>query len=119
MPSAEIIRLKAVDWAGRVLERRGARRFKVGWEAAVKGKDLTGSAFDETARLGNLSSYGAYLHLKDRVPVGARLEVRIKVPFRKESWIMYSAEVVRVEGSAPEVGVAIRFKSVRPRFGGR
>jgi hypothetical protein len=119
MLSCTIRKIEAVNRRAGVFEQRGARRFKVGWEAAVKGTDAAGASFGETARLENLSSYGAFLYLKRLVSVGARLELRIRVPFKKESWMRYSAEVVRVEDGAAEVGVAMRFESARPRFDDR
>lgn len=100
-------------------ERRKARRVHAGWDAAVKGLDPAGAGFDETANLENLSSLGAFLHLERRVEVGARLELRIKVPFKKNSWMRYSGEVVRVKKIRGNIGVALRFATARPVFGER
>lgn len=100
-----------------MLERREARRFKVGWEVTVKGTDGQGASFGEAARLANLSSNGVFLYLKKPIEIGARLEVWIRIPFKKENWMKYSAEVVRVENCSTEVGVAMRFDTARPQFG--
>ena len=97
-------------------ERRKARRFQVGWDVAVKGTDLTGRGFDETGMLGNLSSVGALLYLPRAVPVGARLELRIKVPFKKKNWMKYAAEVVRVKGRSVNIGIAVKFDTPMPVF---
>lgn len=97
-------------------ERRKARRFQLGWDAAVKGIDLAGGGFEETANLKNLSSLGAFLYLPRRVKVGARLELRIKVPFKKKSWMRYSAEVVRIKKVSGNIGIALRFDTARPMF---
>ena len=47
--------------------------------------------------------------------VGARLELRIKVPLKKNKWMRYSAEVVRVTNHQLN-GIAVRFETARPRF---
>ena len=99
-----------------MLERRRARRFKVGWEVSVKGTDDFGLSFDETGVLENLSSTGAFFYLTKPLRIGAKLEVSIKVPFRRENWMKYSAEVVRIESSTKRIGIAMKFDTVRPSF---
>ena len=96
-------------------ERRRARRFQVGWDVAVKGTDPTGVAFNETGMLENLSSIGALLYLPTALSVGARLELQIKVPLKKNKWMRYAAEVVRVTNNKVN-GIAVRFETSRPRF---
>ncbi len=110
-----------VRWAvmaksNRGSERRDARRYQVGWDVAVKGTDQSGTGFDEAGILEDLSSAGAFLYLPRRVQLGARLEVRIKVPFKKNNWMKYSAEVVRVKKATGNTGVAVRFDTARPVF---
>lgn len=97
-------------------ERRSSRRFQVAWELSVKGTDKGGDRFSEVGRLENLSSGGAFFCLRKRVNLGATLELRIKVPFNKENWMKYSAEVVRVEKADAAVGVAVRFEKAHPIF---
>ncbi len=99
-----------------VLERRRVRRFKVEWDVTVKGQDITGASLDEVGRLENLSSGGAFLYLTKCVKVGTQLDVWIKVPFKRENWMKYSAEVVRVESLPQNFGVAMKFDSARPAF---
>lgn len=99
-----------------VLERRRARRFRVGWDINVKGTDDAGLSFDEAGVLENLSSTGVFFYLPMPLRIGARLEVSIKVPFRRENWMKYSAEVVRIESGAKRIGIAMRFDTVRPSF---
>jgi PilZ domain-containing protein len=96
-------------------ERRRARRFRVGWDVAVKGTDPTGLAFNETGMLENLSSIGGLLYLATALSVGARLELRIKMPLKNNKWMRYSAEVVRVTNHKLN-GIAVRFETARPRF---
>lgn len=99
-------------------ERRCRRRFGVGWELAVKGPDPAGGDFDEAGRLENLSSGGAYFYFHKRLKAGARIELRIKVPFKNTNWMEYAAEVVRLEHSGDGVGVAVKFNTPRPVFVG-
>ncbi len=102
-----------------MLERRRGQRFEVEWNVTVKGIDGTGAAFDEEGALENLSSGGAFLYLTRRVNVGDRLSVWIKVPFKKENWMKYSAEVIRVEKAPSNFGVAMKFDTARPKFAAR
>ena len=98
-------------------ERRRARRFKVGWDVTVTATDSGGSVFDETGRLENLSSSGAFLFLTRCLDPGTRAEVWIRVPFKRENWMKYFGEVVRSEPmTAARVGIALRFDTARPIF---
>jgi hypothetical protein len=97
-------------------ERRRGRRFQVGWDLAVKGKDSRGRNFEETGSLENLSSGGAYFHFQKRLKPGAKIELRIRVPFKNSNWMKYVAEVVRLERSDAGVGVAVKFDALRPVF---
>ena len=98
------------------VEHRKARRFKVDWEVTVKGTARSGQRFEIQGRVKNLSSTGAFLSLPKSLTVGAKLEVWIKIPFKKSNWMKYSSEVVRVERGLPSPGVAIKFDSLRPTF---
>jgi hypothetical protein len=100
-----------------IAERRRARRFQVAWPVIIKGCDSKGLKFEEKAALENLSSSGAFVHLNHPVPVGATLDLSIKIPMKKENWISYSAEVVRSDPEPSGVALAVRFKSFHPVFG--
>jgi hypothetical protein len=102
--------------SNRGAERRDAQRFQVGWDVTVKGTDQTGTGFDEAGILEDLSSVGAFLYLPRRVQLGDKLELRIKVPFKKNNWMKYSAEVIRVKKATGKTGVAVRFDTARPVF---
>ena len=99
-----------------MLERRTARRFNIGWDVTVTANDGTGSIIGETGTLENLSSNGAFLFLSRDLDPGTRVEVCIRVPFKRENWMRYSGEVVRSERIATKVGIAMRFDSARPTF---
>lgn len=116
MTAVTIGNVCTTDWRLAVLERRRARRFQVKWEVAVKGKDLSGVSFDEAGVLENLSSSGAFIYMTRTPKLGAKLDVWIKVPFKKENWMKYSAEVLRVEDVSDCIGVAMKFDATRPNF---
>lgn len=97
-------------------ERRKARRFQVGWDVAVRGTHRGGRTFAEAGMIENLSSAGALLYLPRRVQIGTRLELRIKVPFKKNNWMKYAAEVVRVKKGGDNIGIAVKFDTARPVF---
>lgn len=97
-------------------ERRTARRFEVTWPVLIKGEDQGGERFDDTGTLQNLSSRGALLFLPKRVGLGARLQVEIRIPMKEDSWMKYSAKVVRVERLKSSFGVAVAFPTAKPTF---
>ena len=102
------------EWTA-VEEHRKSRRFEVDWPVVVKGQDGGGATLEETGFLVNLSSRGAFLHLRRRLTVGKKLEVWIEMPLKAERWMAYSAKVVRCEGNFPKVGVGLRFTKLRPK----
>jgi hypothetical protein len=97
-------------------DRRNARRFDITWEVNIKGTDNKGLSFDEAGALLNLSSNGAFLYIKRELHVGAKVDVLIKIPFKRENWMEYKGEVVRVERDKTRVGVAMKFDAPRPTF---
>ena len=99
-----------------MLERRRARRFKVGWDVTVTATDESGSVIGETAKLENLSSSGAFLFLTRCLDPGTKTEIWIRVPFKRENWMKYFGEVVRSEPMPARVGIAVRFDTARPIF---
>lgn len=99
-------------------ERRCGRRFVVGWELAVKGRDQAGGDFDEAGRLENLSSGGAYFYFQKRLKSQAGIELCIKLPFKNNNWMKYASEVIRLDYSGDGVGVAVKFNTPRPVFVG-
>jgi hypothetical protein len=100
----------------RVVDRRQSRRFKVSWQIVIRGSDRQGNGFEETGALQDLSASGMFCYLEHRVSVGARLDVLIRVPFKRENWMKYSARVVRAEPEDARMGVAARFDGRAPSF---
>jgi hypothetical protein len=99
-----------------VRERRTSVRRNLKWSATIKGKDSDGQHFGEEGVIENLSSTGAFVYLSREVAVGTKLDLAIRLPFQKENWMKYSAEVVRIENIPQRIGVGIKFDSVRPTF---
>ena len=108
--------LSEIQVEGGLLERRRARRFKVGWDVTITATDSSGSIFGEVGRLENLSSSGAFLFLTRCLDPGTRAEVCIRVPFKRENWMKYFGEVVRSEQMPAMIGIALRFDTARPVF---
>jgi c-di-GMP-binding flagellar brake protein YcgR len=99
-----------------VRERRTSVRRSLKWQATIKGCDHSGASFGEEGILENLSSTGAFLYLSRKVEVGTKIDLAIRLPFQKENWMKYSAEVVRIEDVQEKSGVGIKFDTVRPTF---
>jgi PilZ domain len=97
-------------------ERRSARRFRIGWSILIKSTDNEGLDFDEPGELEDLSSSGAFFYSARSLKPGTRLEVRLRVPFKKDNWMIYSGEVVRVRSANLAFGVAVKFHNSRPGF---
>lgn len=97
-------------------ERRTARRFPVAWAVVIKGKDQAGERLNATGTLQNLSSKGALFFLPKHIGLGTRLQVEIRVPMKANSWMKYSAKVVRVERIKSRYGVAVAFPTAKPTF---
>src|ERR1044072_7675390 len=87
-------------------EQRKALRFQVKWEAIIKGKGNTRENFSLMGTVINLSSRGAYLQVNDRIEVGTKLEIWIRLPNEGERWLMYTGKVPRCEASRQTVGIA-------------
>jgi hypothetical protein len=98
-----------------LIERRNGKRFAVNWPIKVECGDGKTPISGE-GRLLNISSGGALFDLPGPVQQGMRLDVYIKLPFKKENWMKYTAEVLRVEGGSPP-RAAVKFEGARPSFG--
>src|SRR6266480_1070480 len=101
--------------SNRPIDRRGARRYSLSWVAKVIPEDSADEG-EQVATLRNLSSTGALAYLKTSPRLGQRLLVSFKLPFEKETWMRYSATVVRVKEEAVGADVAVKFDKRRPEF---
>ena len=97
-----------------MIERRNGKRFAVNWPLKVTGPDGKHKVSGEgTVR--NISSGGALFDLPGPVTEGMKLEVYIKLPFKNDNWMKYTAEVVRVEDGQANCA-AVKFDGPRPLF---
>jgi len=86
-------------------------------ETTKDGDNKAGEGvIDLVGRLKNLSSRGAYVYLIAPLPIGARLEISIKLPLGREIWMNYAALVVRTNNTSGTPGVALKFDTSRPVF---
>ena len=97
-----------------MIERRQGRRFQVDW--AIKVEQREGDGFSEEGVLQNISSGGALVFLSKPLTVGARLDVHIKLPFKKNNWMKYSASVIRVKKEKTRFAAAVKFEGAKPVF---
>jgi PilZ domain len=104
------------DWRIIRAERRWARRFYIRWNVLILSLDDTDSIFCEPGELVNLGSSGALIYLSRFLKPGTKLIVRLRVPFRKENWMLYSGEVVRIQNANLVFGIAVKFDTSRPKF---
>ena len=81
------------------------------WPIKVEGGDGKRAIRGE-GRLLNISTGGALFDLAEPVRQGMRLDVYIKLPFKKDNWMKYAAEVLRVDDGH----AAIKFEGPRPSF---
>ena len=102
--------------AATIAGRRGSRRFRVGWDALVRGVDCDGNTFEEAAKTKYISSTGGCLLMPPIVRAGAQVYLSVRVPLGNRNWMSYAAEVVWVKKSGSAGTVAIKFISSRPIF---
>jgi PilZ domain len=99
-----------------VLERRKLPRHEADWQVKLTGRNAKGVRYFGEGVLKNISAGGAFLYTDRSAHVGERLDISIRLPLKSENWLVYSAEVVRVDCACPRTGVAIKFDSSWPAF---
>lgn len=98
------------------MERRRLPRHEADWPVKLTGRSNTGVRFFGEGVLKNISARGAFLYTDRSSHVGEKLDVSIRLPLKSENWLVYSAEVVRVDCTCPKIGLAIKFDSSWPAF---
>jgi PilZ domain len=98
------------------LERRRLPRYKVHWPVKLTGRNDTGLRYFGEGVLENISARGAFLYADKAAQVGEKLDISIKLPLKQESWLIYSAEVVRVDYARARPGMALEFDFSIPAF---
>ena len=98
-----------------MIEKRNSKRFQVDWPIKVEAKE--GEEFTEEGVLQNISSGGALFLLSKPLAAGTKLRVSIKLPFKKNNWMNYTAYVLRVEDDGQKFAAAVKFEGAKPQFG--
>ncbi len=97
-------------------ERRRGKRFQISWPIKVEGIAAGGESFTGAGVLQNLSSGGALLQLAEPVSEGAKMDLYIQLPLKKQNWMRYSCSVVRVGRNISAYVAAVKFDTARPEF---
>jgi hypothetical protein len=100
-----------------VFDRRISTRHSLHWQIEVEGKDNLGLPFHETGVVENLSSSGAFFFINHQVDLGAKISLSIKLPVQNESWMKYTAKVIRVEQGDAKIGIGVRLDAMSQKFG--
>ena len=98
-----------------MIEKRNGKRFQLDWPIKVEAKE--GEEFSEEGVLQNISSGGALFSLSKPLAAGTKLNVSIRLPFKKNNWMKYSAYVLRVEENGQRFAAAVKFEGAKPKFG--
>ena len=98
------------------MERRSWPRYQVGWPIKFSLTSPDGVRVFGTASLENVSTRGALIQMDKPLWLGAQVDLSIKLPFEKASWMLYSAEVLRTEPTASGHRVAVEFSPAKPVF---
>jgi hypothetical protein len=98
------------------LERRRLPRYQVDWPVKLTGRNGTGVRYFGEGVLKDISARGAFLYTDRLSQIGERFDIAIKLPLKADNWLIYTAEVVRVDSSRAKTAVAIKFDSSWPVF---
>ena len=98
------------------MERRRLPRYQVNWPVKYTVRNQEGVRTFGTGALENVSAVGALIHVDKSLWLGARLDLSIQIPLPKPSWMLYSAEVLRVEACDSGNRVAVAFSPSKPVF---
>ena len=98
------------------MERRRLPRYQVSWPVKYTARNQEGVRIYGTGALENVSAAGALVRLDKPLWLGARLDLSIQIPLPKPSWMLYSAEVLRVEACDAGNRVAVEFSPSKPVF---
>ena len=98
------------------MERRSLPRYQVSWPVKYTVRNQEGVRIFGTGALQNVSAAGALIHLDKPLWLGAKLDLSIQIPLPKPSWMLYSAEVLRIEADHSGNRVAVEFSPAKPVF---
>ena len=86
--------------------RRKNNRLKLRLPVRIEGIDAMGDKFTEEAIIKNISSYGAYINMKNQVNKDTRVSLIIAP---EDSCLNMRARVVRIEKGRNKTGVGVAF----------
>ena len=98
------------------MERRSLPRYQVSWPVKYTATNQEGLRIFGIGALENVSAAGALVRLDRPLWLGARLDLSIQIPLPKPSWMLYSAEVLRIEANHSGNHVAVEFSPAKPVF---
>ena len=87
-------------------EKRRIARLNLRLPARVDGIDDNGKTFTEDTTITNISSYGAYINIKNQVSKDAGVSLIIAP---EDSCLNMKARVVRIENGRNKTGVGVAF----------
>lgn len=87
-------------------EKRRIARLNLKLTARVEGVDENGRSFTEDAAITNISSYGAYINIKNHVSKEAGVSLIIDP---EDSCLNMKARVVRIENGRNKTGIGVAF----------
>lgn len=104
---AEILTGEGKDAKNKIeREKRMIARLNLRLSARVDGMDDKGRKFTEDAAISNISSYGAYINIKNQVSKDARVFLTIDP---EDSCLNMKARVVRIENGKSRTGIGVAF----------
>ena len=86
--------------------KRKNNRLKLRLPVRIDGVDENGKRFTEDAFIANISSYGAYINIKNQVSNDTRVSLIIDP---EDSCLNMKARVVRIENGRNKTGVGVAF----------
>ena len=98
------------------MERRSLPRYQVTWPIKFTARNQEGVRIFGTGALENVSASGALISLDKPLWLGARLDLSIKLPFPTNAWMLYAAEVLRIQSADSGNRVAVKFSFSKPVF---
>jgi hypothetical protein len=98
------------------LERRSLPRYQVSWPVKFTVRNQDGVRIFGSGALENVSASGALITLDRPLWPGAQIDLSIRLPFPTNAWMLYSAEVLRIQPASPAHRVAVKFSFSKPAF---
>ncbi|HKP14399.1 MAG TPA: PilZ domain-containing protein [Blastocatellia bacterium] len=98
------------------MERRSLPRYQVNWPIKFSVTNPEGVRVFGAGALENVSASGAFIAVDKPLWLGAQIDLSIKMPLPQDAWMLYSAEVLRIQSADSGGRVAVAFSPSRPVF---